>query len=170
MLRCYLYICATFCYYVYYLIGFEFGERVYVFQKLTGVSEESAKHYVTTDMILEGIWFSVTGACEIYMQVDNGLGTRNAATALLPVNCNVGSGNLAEGIFEGGNDLDGGAATLAAGNEIERYLFTAATPSTHYNFEQDIIVPENYTFTLWSSAIVTINATLVFNYHAVTHG
>jgi len=119
------------------------------------------------DMVVEGIWLSVSAAAEIYVEVDNA-GTRNAATVLVPVNCNRNSGNAATGVFEGGNDLDGGAATLAGGIEFERYVFRAATSSAHFNFEQDLILGEDDTLTIWSSANITINGTVVFNYH-VTH-
>jgi len=119
------------------------------------------------DMCIEGIWLSPSGATEIYFQLGD-TGTRNAATGVVPVNCNAGSGNTADGTFEVGADLDGGAATLAGGTEIERYVYRAAADSAYRNFEQDIFIPKNSTLTIWSSAIVTINGTLVFNYHEGT--
>ena len=118
------------------------------------------------DMIIEGVWLSSTAACEIYFQLGD-VGTRNAATDVVPANCNAGSGNAADGTFEYGADLDGGAATLAGGYEIERYVFRAANNSDHFNFEQDIIMPKNQTITMWcSAAAAVVNATFVFNYHA----
>jgi len=38
----------------------EYGERVYIVQKLYGVSEEQAKRYVTSDMVREGKFADVT--------------------------------------------------------------------------------------------------------------
>ena len=116
-------------------------------------------------MCIEGIWLSPSGATEIYFQLGD-TGTRNAATDVVPTNCNAGSGNSADGTFEVGADLDGGAATLDEGTEVERYVFRAAANSTHFNFEQDVFLPKNSTLTIWSSAIVTVNGTLVFNYHS----
>ena len=116
------------------------------------------------DMCIEGIWLSPSGATEIYIQLGD-TGTRNAATDVVPVNCNAGSGNTADGTFEVGADLDGGAATLDGGAEVERHVFRAAANSTYFNFEQDIFIPKNSALTIWSSAIVTINGTIVFNYH-----
>lgn len=117
------------------------------------------------DMVIEGITTAVSQACELYFQL-NDQGTRNAATELTPVNLNVGSGNKAEGTFEKGADLDGGAATLTGGIEFDRLKFTAATDSNHYNFEQDIIVPKGFTMTIWcDTAATNILGTIVFNYH-----
>ena len=117
------------------------------------------------EMCIEGVWLSPSGACEIYFQLGD-TGTRNAATDIIPANCNAGSGSEADGTFEVGADLDGGAATLAGGTEVERYVFRAAANSTYFNFEQDIFLPRNGTFTIWSSAVATINGTIVFNYHS----
>jgi hypothetical protein len=121
--------------------------------------------HTTKTMIVEGIWFSVSAACEVYMQA-NAKGTRNSATVITPVNCNFGSGNEAEGTFERGADLDGGSATLTGGTEIERYVFRAASDSSHFNFEQDVIIPRNQTLTIWcDTSTATVNGTVVFNYH-----
>lgn len=121
--------------------------------------------HTTKTLILEGIWLSVSAVCEVYFQA-NAKGTRNSATAVTPVNCNFGSGNAAEGTFEQGVDLDGGSATLTGGTEFERYVFRAAGDSSHFNFEQDIIIPRNQTFTVWCSSLsATVNGTVVFNYH-----
>lgn len=116
------------------------------------------------DMCIEGLYLSISAACELYFQL-GATGTRNAATDVIPANCNAGSGRAADGTFEVGADLDGGAATLAGGTELERYVFRAATNSAYYNFEQDVFIPKNSTFTIWASAVATINGTLVFNYH-----
>ncbi len=116
------------------------------------------------DMTIEGLYLSVAGACEVYFQLhDNG--TRNAAGAVVPANCNAGSGQTADGTFEVGADLDGGAATLAGGEEVTRYAFIAAAGSSFFNFEQDIILPKNGTMTIWVSAVQAVTGHVVFNYH-----
>ena len=115
------------------------------------------------DMVIEGVQLSVSGAGEVYIQI-NDLGTRNAATDLTPVNLNAGSGNLADGEFEVGADLDGAAVTLAGGSEIERYVFRAATDTNAFNFDQDVFLPKNRTMTIWCDAIVTVNGTVMFHY------
>jgi hypothetical protein len=122
----------------------------------------------TTDrIVVEGVWLSVDAACEVYFKA-NDKGTRNSATAVTPVNCNFGSGNAAEGTFEQGVDLDGGAATLTGGTEFERYVFTAGLRSTYFRFDHDIIIPRNQTMTIWcTSSAATVNGTVVFNYHLI---
>lgn len=123
-----------------------------------------------TDLVIEEILISVDGACQVYIQ-RNTKGTRNVATVLTPINAHFGSGHDAEGTFEKGADLDGGAATLANGDEIERLVFLAASPSSPHNFPQDLIVPKNQTFTLWcSDAAVTVTARVAFNYHGEETG
>lgn len=116
------------------------------------------------DMVVEGLYLSAAGACEVYFQLRDA-GTRNAAGAVVPTNCNAGSGQTADGTFEVGADLDGGAATLAGGVEVARYAFIGATGSDFFNFEQDIIIPKNGTLTVWVSLVQAITGHVVFNYH-----
>lgn len=119
-----------------------------------------------TDICVEGFYLSVSGAGEVYFHLGD-TGTRNAATDVVPVNCNAGSGHTADGVFEVGADLDGGAATLAGGDELERYVFQAATDSAYINFEQDVIIPKNRTLTVWADSIITITGNMVFNFHDI---
>jgi hypothetical protein len=121
------------------------------------------------DITCEGISISVSGAAEIYIQSGD-TGARNTATDLTPANCNFGSGRTAEGTFEQGADLDGGAATLAGGTEVERYVFRGQTNTAHINFPQDFIMPKGSTLTVWSSTTATVVCTLYFNYHNVSLG
>ena len=93
------------------------------------------------DMIIEGVTLYVSGACEIYFK-KNDKGTRNSGSAITPVNLNFGSGNEADVTCEQGVDLDGGAATLTGGTEFDRIIYAAASSSSYYNFEQDIIIPK----------------------------
>jgi len=117
------------------------------------------------NMVIEGLWLYVSAACEISFKLGT-KGTRNSGTSITPVNCNAGSGNSADGTFEYGADLDGGSATLSGGSTVALYKFSAATDTKWFNFEQDIVVPKNQTFTLWcSSATPTVTGHVVFNYH-----
>jgi hypothetical protein len=94
-------------------------------------------------------------------------GSRNAATNVIPINANAGSGLSADGVFEIGVDLDGGSATLSGGNEIAMYKFGSATSKTEsFNFAQDVILPKNETMTIWcNTSTVTVYVTIPFNYH-----
>ena len=123
------------------------------------------------DMIVEGMTLGFTGSAEVdaevYVQVKN-TGTRGSATALTPANLNAGSGKTATGTFEKGADLQSGAGSLATGTEIERFLISGVTDftSTHFNFNQDVIITKNQTMTIWASeAGPTYYITLPFYYH-----
>ena len=123
------------------------------------------------DIIIEGLWIGFINADgddpEIYCKLGD-KGTRDAATALTPANCNAGSGKAADGTFEKGVDLDAG--TLTGGVEIERFVFadTVNHVTSHFNFEQDLIIPKNETFTIWATdAQATYYITVVFNFHSI---
>ena len=118
-----------------------------------------------TDMVVEGFYLATSAACEIYLQKNN-IGTRNGATDITAQNVNLGSGKEAEVTIEKGADLDGGAATLTSGGEIARGVFHAALSTNWFNFEQDLIVPKNKTFTMWcDTAGVTVTGMVPFNFH-----
>ena len=122
------------------------------------------------DLCVEGLKLSVTGACEVYCQI-NDKGTRLSATALTPTNLNGGSGNSADGNFEKGADLDGVGSAITGGTEFERIKIIAATPTEGFNFEQDLILPKNSTMTIWcDTSTVTVDGTVMFNYHNMDIG
>ena len=121
-------------------------------------------------IIIEGVTIGVKGAtaddAEVYFKL-SAKGTRGGVTALTPVNCNTGSGRAADGTFEKGADLEA-ASTLTGGSEVERYVFAGVQDqvSKHFNFEQDIILIKNETFTIWATdAGATYYITVVFNFH-----
>ena len=124
------------------------------------------------DMILEGI--AVQWSDEGYIEIKLGdTGTYVADTEITPANLNAGSANPAVGIFVIGDDLtNGGAATLGGGKVVDRIYYDGSAATQTYNFEQDIIVPQNLIYTMWSNATSgsaagsSINGTVVFHYHA----
>lgn len=111
------------------------------------------------DMLISSIAIFASGAVEVYMKLQDS-GTRNAVAALTPVNRNAGSGNAADCTCEQGADLDGGAATLGGGTEVERIAVEANKQTLKVDWCSAIIIPKNQTMTLWASAIVTVNATI----------
>jgi len=116
-------------------------------------------------MVVEGMWLYVSGACEVYYAFAD-TGTRNGAVTLTPVNLNSASGSVAEGTFERGADLDGGAATVTIGNPLNLFKFTAETATSIFNFEQDLIITKNNAMVvLCDTAGVTVTGTVIFNYH-----
>ncbi|GAF85536.1 unnamed protein product [marine sediment metagenome] len=117
------------------------------------------------DMICEGVDMFINAASQVYLKVGD-KGTRNSATAVTPTNCNAGSGKAADGTFEWGVDLDGGAAGLTGGTEVQRWVFIAQTASEYKNFDMDIIVPKNETFTIWmDTSGVSIMCTIPVYFH-----
>lgn len=111
------------------------------------------------DLVIEGMKIGVincTADDSIYFKLGDS-GTRDSATALTPVNVNAGSGNVADGTFEKGADLDGGAATLTGGTEFDRIVFAGVTDSSsqNYNFEMDVILPKNRVLTGWVGGSAT---------------
>ena len=109
------------------------------------------------DLLLSSVAIFASGAVEVYMKISDS-GTRNGAGALTPVNRNAGSGNEADCTCEQGADLDGGAATLGGGTEIDRIAVEANKQTLKIEWCSAIIIPKNQTMTLWASAIVTVNA------------
>jgi hypothetical protein len=131
------------------------------------------KNTSDTDLVIEGITLGFKNATavdlEFYIKLGD-TGTRNSSTDIVPANLNAGSGNIADGDFEKGADLDGGTATLAGGVEVNRYMFANVQDqiSTYFNFQQDIILPRNQTLTLWASdADATYYVILHMNYHGL---
>ena len=125
------------------------------------------KNASDTDMVVEGFFLSVSGAAEVYAEINNDGDLGDATTvSQVPVNVNAGSGLSAEGTFELGADLQAGTSTLATGDEVGRGVFIAAAGTSWYNFNQDLIVPKNKVLTLWCSQVVTVTGMMEFNYHS----
>lgn len=115
-------------------------------------------------MFISSIKLFASGAVEVYMKLGD-TGTRNGAAILTPVNRNAGSGNEADCTCEQGADLDGGAATLVGGEEVDRIAVEATKQTLKICWDSAIIIPKNQTMTLWASAIVTINAIIGSYFH-----
>ena len=123
-----------------------------------------------SDIVIEGATIGVincTADETLYFKIGDS-GTRNSATALTPVNLNGGSGNTANGTFEQGADLDGGAATLTGGSTFETLIMAGVTDkvSSNFNFEADIVLPKNKALTAWvgTTAAGTYYITVTFYY------
>jgi hypothetical protein len=113
------------------------------------------------DICIEGIWFRVASAEQVVVKLGDS-GTTSGGTTATPANLNAGSGKVADGTFEAGNDITG----LSGGTTIEKYWLTD-TATQHFNFEQDVIIPKNGIFTLYAvTGAVAIAGTVVFNFHS----
>jgi len=118
------------------------------------------KNTSATDMIIEGLWLMVGSAEQILIKLGD-IGTPSGGSAVTPGNLNAGTNNAAEGTFQAGNDITG----LSRGVTVEK-IWAASTKSEMFNFEQDIVVPENGVFTLYAvTGGIDVNGTVVLNYH-----
>lgn len=152
----------------------KYGEAYNVLFSQYPDAAESCLFYIKngseTDLCIEGVTLAVTAACEIYIEINN-TGTPVTPTNLTPVNLNSGSGKSAAGTFQTGTDLQ-----MDTGSEIERYYFSGEKDSSHYNFNQDVILPKNRVLTLWisvanpSADVPTVYGTFIFNYHSIDMG
>ena len=115
---------------------------------------------------IEGLTFAVhtaTANDSVYFKLGDS-GTRDAATDVVPVNLNTGSGNKATGDFETGVHLNDG--TLDGGTEFERLLITGTEKdSGNFNFPQDVIVPKNGVFTIYIGGSGTGQYFMTVNFH-----
>ena len=118
------------------------------------------KNGSTNDIVIEGLWLRVASAEQITMKLKDA-GTPGGGGALVPANINAGSNSAALGTFQSGNDI-----TSLSGGTIINKGWVANTTTSFFNFEQDIILPENLTYTLYATTgSVAIAGTLVFHYH-----
>ena len=121
------------------------------------------------DMVIEGIWWQTSAAEEVYYNIgDTGTAVATAGAAVTPANLNAASGRVADvtclsNVADGAVDITG----LTAGTTIQKLWLTSAT-SSHFNAEQDIIIPQNQTFTIYCVGGDTLlRGTVVINFHDV---
>lgn len=119
------------------------------------------KNSSTIDLILEGVILR-TGGNEIITFNLNDTGTPAGGTVVTPANLNAGSGETAIGTFQTGVNITG----LSGGTLTERLYVASSDDSSDFNFDQDIIIPQNNVFTMWATTgSIAIAGTVVFNYH-----
>jgi len=120
------------------------------------------------NLVLEGMEIYVSAAAEVYIEIGNE-GTTTSGTTVSGKNLNAGSGNSPKVTALKDGDIQSGA-TLATGDEVKRFIFTAETTSKHYNFVADLIIPPQQTFTIWcDTAAVVVKATLVGYFYNPVH-
>jgi len=119
------------------------------------------------DITLEGLWIQTSAAEEIYTMIAQaGPAVLTNGIALAQQNLNAGSGNVADvtcygELADGGVDITG----LIGGREVQRLWLTNAVTEL-FNFEQDIIIPPNQSFSMYCVGGDTLlRGTLVFNFH-----
>ena len=111
-------------------------------------------------LIVMGISFRVASAEQILVKLGDS-GTPTGGATLTPVNCNAGSAKMAIGTFQGAVDI----TSLSGGSTVEKY-WLSNTASSHFNFEQVIVLPTNGVMTLYAvTGGIAVAGTVVFNYH-----
>jgi len=101
------------------------------------------KNSNTIDIVIEGIWLRVASAEQILMKF-NDVGTPLGGVDVVPANLNAGRNTPALGTFQAANDI----TALSGGTTINKG-WVANTTTAYFNFEQDIILPENTVFSMW---------------------
>lgn len=107
------------------------------------------KNTSESDMIVEGfgLWLVANEYIDIKLKID---GTPIGGTDVVPTNLNGGSGNLAIGQFQNGNDITGLTGTTAY-----RVYHGSSNATTYTNFEMDIILPKNQSLALFAQTGTT---------------
>ena len=117
------------------------------------------------DLVINGLQLYIAGACEITWKLKVE-GTPVGGTNVIPVNMNAGSGKLASGTFQYGEDITG----LTGGDDAFKYVFTGALRSTGFQPDGDIIIPKNQTFALYvDTAGVRVAGHVGFGYAYPDH-
>lgn len=110
---------------------------------------------------IEGVRLHLPASEYIDLKVGD-IGTPVGGSNITPSNLNAGSGNIATGVFQNGNDITG----ISGGVIVERIYHLTSLGSEYYNFDQDIIIPKNGVFAAYCEAGTTALAgTLVINFH-----
>ena len=121
------------------------------------------------DLILEGLDIRLGGTSqvEIIEIVENDGEVPVGGNSRTPVNLNLSSGKVAEGVFLSSSNI----SSMGKGSPMLRYYIESSHTTKQFNFEQDLIVPQNNTITLWAEYGGTeIDGTLVFYYADVETG
>jgi len=119
-------------------------------------------------MILEGVWLESSAAEEVYLKIgDIGVAVKTNGADITPVNLNAGSGKTADvtcysNTADGAVDITG----LSGGGTFQKIWIAAAGDTHYFNFEQDIIIPKNKTFSIYCvDGDTLIRGTVVFFFH-----
>jgi len=113
------------------------------------------------DMIVHDLTVDVPTDETIEVKL-NDLGTPIGGSIIIPSNLNAGSNNVAEGVYQAGNDITG----LSGGVSIEKIKFKGGESTKSYNFDHDIVIPKNRILTLYCvNGSILVNGMLSFFFH-----
>ena len=113
------------------------------------------------DIVIEGVNLYLPAAEYFDIKIGD-TGTPIDGTDITPVNLNAGSGILADGTFQQGNNITG----LSGGSTAYRIHKLAGTGTENHNFEQDIILPKNTVLTMYvQTGTTALDGFIDFYYH-----
>ena len=99
----------------------------------------------TENIICEGIILRCTGDQVFTIKLSQ-YGSPIGGTSVIPANLNAGSNRLAAGLFQHGSRITG----LSGGREIIKlYTNDSYIESKSWNFDADIIIPQNQTLSIY---------------------
>ena len=123
------------------------------------------KNESNKDMIIEGIEFRLDGTAQtevIEIQANDGE-VPIGGNGNTPANLNLGSGNVADGVFLSSNEITG----VSEGTLMFKYYIESSNTTQHINFEQDFVIPTNNTLTIWArNGLNEICGMLIFFYNS----
>jgi hypothetical protein len=120
------------------------------------------KNLASDPIVLEGFTIQAPTNEIIYCKL-NDVGTPVGGNTIVPANLNSGSGKLANGTFQTGADITG----LSGGIKIAQYAIAASNDSSFRNFDSDIVIPQNTTFTMYATtgAIALLGFVVMWHDH-----
>jgi hypothetical protein len=122
------------------------------------------------DMIIKGVWYTLSDADELYFKVgESGTAVATNGTDMTSyiANLNAGSGNIADvtcysNTADGAVDITG----LSGGRTIDKLWVVAAADNKFFNFEQDVILPKNQTFSIYAvGGDALVRGTVMIHFH-----
>ena len=119
-----------------------------LFSVLTASGTDNCVLYIKnegeSDLIFEGITTRSTSDEVLEIKLKDA-GVPVGGSDITPANLNAGSANQVTGTFQVASSITG----LSGGTAIFKFFMVGADKSTHYNFEQDVILPKNRTLTFY---------------------
>lgn len=118
----------------------------------------------TQSMVVEGVCIHAASneAVEVYLRDQ---GTPSGGTSLDATNLNTASNNVLDATIQTGSDITG----LTQGNRAYRYYKPGNNETKRFNFEQDIIISPQQTFTLYA-VTGAIELSVCIDVHVLDNG
>ena len=117
-------------------------------------------------LVIEGFWYTASAAEEVNVYIaQTGTAVKTNGSDLTPVNLNASSGKAADVTCYGETaDAAVDITGLSGGRNIDKLWITALADNKFFNFEQDVVLDKNDTFSLYAvGGDVLIRGNVVFH-------